>query len=137
MPTKFQQYENELSSLDVACNQKKDCISIAKQSCMVGRNKYLSIDVVNFIRSFLRQIELQLLELFNTCWRDNNFCYHWDETEILHIRRFEEKIAWFYGDLLCDFSNMIMPQKRKRSTLIISYSQSNHGQWPISIASSR
>ena len=93
MPTKFQQYENELSSLDVACNQKKDCISIAKQSCMVGRNKYLSIDVVNFIRSFLRQIELQLLEFFNTCWRDNNFCYHWDETEILHIRRFEEKIA--------------------------------------------
>lgn len=100
------------------------------------RKKYLWIGVVNFRRSFLRQIELQLLELFNTCWRDNNFCYHWDETEILHIRRFEEKIAWFYGNLLCDFSNMIMPQKRKRSTLIISYSQSNHGQWPISIASS-
>lgn len=73
MPTKFQQYENELSSLDVACNQKKDCISIAKQSCMVGRNKYLWIDVVNFIRSFFRQIELQLLELYNTCWRDDNF----------------------------------------------------------------
>lgn len=30
MPTKFQQYENELPSLDVACDQKKDCISIAK-----------------------------------------------------------------------------------------------------------
>ena len=60
---------------------------------MVGRKKYLWIDVVNFRRSFLRQIELQLFELLNTCWRDNNFCYHWDETEILHIRRFEEKIA--------------------------------------------